>query len=220
MIPAEAPSVLGPEGGGLAGARIVLCLALLGAALGFLPHNFKPASIFLGDCGSLLLGYLCVVIILMLGESGETHLVLAGLIVFAVPIIDTTLAIVRRKLAGTPMSAADDQHLHHQLKRALGGVRRAVATLYGLSFMFAVLGVTLAALVIKTELRVRAIYAITFVLFGVVGAIAVKAARRRQRQLAAAAAAAPAVAISAEERSDELQVSVPAAGRPLHAEKV
>jgi UDP-GlcNAc:undecaprenyl-phosphate GlcNAc-1-phosphate transferase len=160
MIPAEAPSVLGPEGGGLAGARIVLCLALLGAALGFLPHNFKPASIFLGDCGSLLLGYLCVVIILMLGESGETHLVLAGLIVFAVPIIDTTLAIVRRKLAGTPMSAADDQHLHHQLKRALGGVRRAVATLYGLSFMFAVLGVTLAALVIKTELRVRAIYAI------------------------------------------------------------
>jgi hypothetical protein len=83
-----------------------------------------------------------------------------------------------------------------------------------------VLGVSLAALVIKTELRVRAIYAITFVLFGVVGAIAVKAARRRQRQLAAAAAAAPAVAISAEERSDELQVSVPAAGRPLHAEKV
>ena len=107
----------------MAGARIVLCMALLGAVLGFLPHNFKPASIFLGDCGSLLLGYMCVVIILMLGEHGQTHLVFAGLIVFAVPIIDTTLAIIRRKLAGTPMSAGDDQHLHHQLKRAAG--RRA-----------------------------------------------------------------------------------------------
>ena len=55
------------EGATLAGARIVLCMALLGAVLGFLPYNFNPARIFLGDCGSLLLGYLCIVIILMLG---------------------------------------------------------------------------------------------------------------------------------------------------------
>src|SRR5688572_31995167 len=148
------------EVGLLSGARIVLCVALIGAVLGVLPYNFKPATIFLGDSGSLLLGYMCIVIILMLGEHGHTHLVFAGLIVFSVPIIDTTLAIIRRKLAGTPMSAADDQHLHHQLKRALGGVRRAVLTLYGISFLFAVIGVTLAALVIKTNLRVRAIYAI------------------------------------------------------------
>jgi len=87
------------------------------------------------------------------------------------------------------MSAADDQHLHHQLKRAMGGVRRAVFTLYGLSFMFAVLGVSLAALVIKTHLRVRAIYAIAIVIFGFVGVIAVKAARRHQRAAAAAKAA-------------------------------
>ncbi len=182
MIPDAASSTLSSETGVLAGARIVLCLALLGAVLGFLPHNFKPASIFLGDCGSLLLGYMCVVIILMLGENGETHLVFAGLIIFAVPIIDTTLAIIRRKLAGTPMSSADDQHLHHQLKRALGGVRRAVVAMYGLSFVFGLLGVTLAALVILTHLRVRAIYAIALVIFGIVGAVAVKAARRKQRQ--------------------------------------
>ncbi len=71
----------------LSSARIVLCLALLGAVLGFLPHNFKPASIFLGDCGSLLLGYMCVVIILMLGDRGRTYFVFAGLIVFAVPVM-------------------------------------------------------------------------------------------------------------------------------------
>ena len=184
------PSNIDASEGVLDGARVVLCLALLGAVLGFLPHNFKPASIFLGDCGSLLLGYMCVVIILMLGERGDTHLVCAGLIVFAVPIIDTTLAIIRRKLAGTPMSAADDQHLHHQLKRALGGVRRAVLALYALSFLFAVLGVTLAALVIMTEVRVRVIYAIAVVIFGMVGAVAVKAARRHQRAVEAAAKAA------------------------------
>ena len=193
-VPTDA---LDSEAGVLTGARIVLCVGLLGAVLGFLPYNFKPANIFLGDSGSLLLGYLCVVIILMLGEHGHTHLVFAGLIVFAVPIIDTTLAIIRRKLAGTPMSAADDQHLHHQLKRALGGVRRAVFTLYAMTFMFALIGVTLAALVIRTDLRVRAIYAIALVLFSFVGVIAVKAARRAQFHAALAAKSAQAAASAA-----------------------
>jgi UDP-GlcNAc:undecaprenyl-phosphate GlcNAc-1-phosphate transferase len=167
-----------------AGARIVLCVALLGAVLGFLPHNFNPATIFLGDCGSHLLGFTCVVIILMLGEYGQTHLVFAGLIVFSVPIMDTTLAIIRRWLAGTPMSAADDEHLHHQLKRALG-VKRAVFAVYGIGFAFAVVGVTLAALVMLTQLRVRVVYAVALVLFGFIGVIAVKAARRKQLEAAA-----------------------------------
>ncbi len=167
------------EAATFAGARILLCMALLGAVLGFLPHNFNPASIFLGDSGSLLLGYLCVVIILMLGEQGATHLVFAGLIVFSVPIMDTTLAIIRRWLAGTPMSAADDQHIHHQLRHALGGVKRAVFAVYGMGFAFAILGVVLAALVLQTNLRVRVIYAIALVLFGSIGLFAVKAARRQ-----------------------------------------
>ncbi|MHC4140631.1 MAG: MraY family glycosyltransferase [Planctomycetota bacterium] len=167
----------------LAGARIVLCLALLGAVLGFLPHNFNPATIFLGDCGSHLLGYTCVAIILMLGEYGQTHLVFAGLIIFSVPIMDTTLAIIRRWLAGTPMSAADDEHMHHQLKRALG-VTRAVVAVYGIGLAFAVVGVTLAALVMLTQLRVRVVYAFALVLFGFIGVIAVKVARRKQLEAA------------------------------------
>jgi UDP-GlcNAc:undecaprenyl-phosphate GlcNAc-1-phosphate transferase len=181
----------------LDGARIVLCVALLGAVLGFLPHNFNPASIFLGDCGSLLIGFSCVTIILMMGEHGQTHLVFAGLIIFAVPIIDTTLAIIRRWLAGTPMSAGDDQHMHHQLKRSLGGVKRAVMALYGISLLFAVIGVSLAWLVMQTELRVRVIYAIALVLFSFTGVIAVKAARRHQRLAAARTAPSPAASASA-----------------------
>ncbi len=178
MLPGMDPGATAPSA--LAGARIVLCLALLGAVLGFLPHNFNPASIFLGDCGSLLLGYLCVVIIIMFGERGQTHLVFAGLIVFSLPILDTALAILRRWIAGTPMSAADDKHIHHRLKRTLGGVKRAVLALYGISFLFAVVGVTLAALVVRTELQVRVVYAIALVLFGFIGVIAVKSALRQK----------------------------------------
>lgn len=168
----------------LIGSRIVLCLALLGAVLGFLPHNFNPATIFLGDCGSLLLGYMSVVIILMFGEQGQTHLVFAGLIIFSLPIMDTMLAIIRRVMAGTSLSTADNHHLHHQLKRAVGGVGKAVVAMYGISLLFAVLGVSLAALVMFTELRIRVIYAIAFVLFSSIGVIAVKEARRQQIQIA------------------------------------
>lgn len=184
MVPMNGAGEVMAEQGSLAGARVVLCLALLGAVLGFLPHNFNPASIFLGDCGSLLIGYVCVVIILMFGEHGQTHLVFAGLIVFALPIMDTTLAIIRRWLARIPMSSGDDQHIHHQLKRGLGGVKRAVFAMYGISLLFAIIGVSLAALVITSELRVRFIYVIAIVLFGFIGVIAVKAARRKQIMLA------------------------------------
>jgi UDP-GlcNAc:undecaprenyl-phosphate GlcNAc-1-phosphate transferase len=179
------PPTWAVEDESLSGARIVLCLALLGAVLGFLPHNFNPASIFLGDGGSQLLGYVCVVIILMLGEWGQTHLVIAGLIVFAVPIMDTILAIVRRRLAGRPMSSADDQHVHHQLKRGLGGVKPAVFAMYGVSAAFAAVGVALAALVTLTRLRVRVVYAVVLVLFGFIAVIAVKAARKQAEKLPA-----------------------------------
>lgn len=181
VSPADAPA--GTES--LDGARIVLCCALLGAVLAFLPYNFNPATIFLGDCGSHLLGYLSVVIILMLGERGQTHLVFAGLIIFSLPIMDTTLAIIRRRLSGRPIASADSNHLHHQLRRALKNVKLAVLSLYAISFMFMALGVTLAALIMFTTLRVRAIYAIAFVLFSFVGVIAVKVARFEQRRTAA-----------------------------------
>jgi UDP-GlcNAc:undecaprenyl-phosphate GlcNAc-1-phosphate transferase len=155
------------------GQRIVLCMAVLGACLGFLPHNFNPATIFLGDCGSLLLGFCTIVIILTLGDTGKTQLVLAGLIMYAVPIIDTVLAIVRRKLAGRSVSEADDQHLHHLLLRALG-VRGAVLTLYGIAAAFTVLGVALSLS------RARVVYALALIIAAYIGVSAIKIARRQQ----------------------------------------
>lgn len=152
--------------------RIVLCLALLGACMGFLPHNFNPASIFLGDAGSLLMGYMVCVIILTLGDTGQTPLVAAGLIVYAVPIIDTSLAIVRRKLERKSISAADDQHLHHMLKRSLG-VKGAVLMLYAMAGSFAALGVAV------TFFRGRVAYLLAMVLASYIGVTAIKIARRR-----------------------------------------
>lgn len=153
--------------------RIILCMALLGACLGFLPHNFNPATIFLGDCGSLLLGFTTIVIILTLGDTGKTQLVIAGLIIYAVPLIDTTLAIVRRKMAGKAISDADSDHLHHMLKRAVG-VKGAVLTLYAIATGFAVLGVTL------TLTRVRVIYILALILASYIGVTAIKIARKKQ----------------------------------------
>jgi UDP-GlcNAc:undecaprenyl-phosphate GlcNAc-1-phosphate transferase len=151
--------------------RVILALAILGACMGFLPHNFNPASIFLGDSGSLLLGYCMVVLILMLGDTGKTHLVVAGLVIYAIPIIDTTLAIVRRKMSGQKMSDADSNHLHHMLKRSLG-VKGAVFTLYGIGTAFALLGIA------ASFGRARLIYALILVLASFIGVTAIKIARR------------------------------------------
>lgn len=166
------------------GQRIVLCMALLGACLGFLPHNFNPATIFLGDCGSLLLGFATIVVVLTLGDTGKTQFVLAGLIMYAVPIIDTVLAIVRRKLAGRSISEADDQHLHHMLCRALG-VKGAVLTLYAIAGAFTVLGVALSLS------RARLVYALVLIIACYIAVAAIKIARRQQLEESIARARPP-----------------------------
>ncbi|MEQ9096927.1 MAG: MraY family glycosyltransferase [Phycisphaerales bacterium] len=152
--------------------RLVMCLAVLGACMGFLPHNFNPASIFLGDCGSMLLGYCTIVIILTLGDMGQTHLVLAGLMMFAVPIIDSVLAIVRRRMSGKSITDADDQHLHHMLKRALG-VKGAVLALYGITACFTALGLAMSLS------RARVVYALALIVICYVGVTAIKISRRQ-----------------------------------------
>ncbi len=162
------------DDGPMDAARIIMCMALLGACLGFLPHNFNPATIFLGDCGSLLLGFFTIVIVLTLGGSqGQTFMVLAGLIIYAIPIIDTVLAIVRRKLAGKRLSEPDSDHLHHMLKRALG-VKGAVLSLYAIGAGFAVLGILLS------ETKARFIYALALLFVAYITVYAIKIARKAQ----------------------------------------
>ena len=137
--------------------RIVMCLASMGAVLGFLPFNFNPAKIFMGDAGSLLLGYLCITNIFMFSQSNQNptdlnptgpYYVIAAMVVFALPIIDTVVAIIRRKLAGMSISAPDSNHIHHKLLRrfmVMGlekptAIKASVLCMYVLGFVFMVVG--------------------------------------------------------------------------------
>jgi len=183
------------------GQRIVLAMAVLGACLGFLPHNFNPASIFLGDCGSMLLGFITIVIVLSLGDTGKTALVLAGMTMYAIPMIDTVLAIVRRKLAGKRMSDADSDHLHHMLKRSLG-VKGAVLSLYGIGLAFAAIGI------LMTFGRARITYVFAIVFISYIGVTAIKLARKRQRELAEHAASG-ALPVAAAPAATPLSTPVP-----------
>ncbi len=149
--------------------RVVMCLALLGAVLGFLPYNFNPATIFMGDAGSMLLGYLCVSTVLLFGEKGNPALAMAALIVFGLPMIDTALAIVRRKVRGQPIFSPDNQHLHHQLIRSGLSVKQAVGALYLMAVGFAALGVAM----IFINLRYVAIVFIVICAFVIVTAVKV-----------------------------------------------
>jgi len=172
--------------GPLDGARVIVALAALGACLGFLPHNFKPATIFLGDCGSMLLGYLAVVIILTLGDTGRTPLVVAGLIAYAVPIIDTTLAIVRRRMAGRSMSEPDHEHIHHLLKRSVGVVP-AVLILYGLGVIFGAIGIS----VTLGRARIAYTFALIFASFIIVTAVKIARVKVFEEQARAIAEGRP-----------------------------
>ena len=99
--------------------------------------------------------------------------------VFTLPILDTFMAIVRRRLTGKRMSDPDSDHIHHQLKRSLGGVKPAVFTLYAIAALFAALGVLLAWLDVSTELRGRVVYAGALVVFCSIVTYAIKVARTR-----------------------------------------
>ena len=116
--------------GNFAGALLAVVLA--GATLGFLILNFPPASVFLGDSGSLLLGFLVACVGLLSSQKSYTVVaLLIPVIALGLPIMDTTLAILRRWSKALPVSASDRQHIHHKLLEMGLGHRNAVLAMYG-----------------------------------------------------------------------------------------
>ena len=120
--------------------RLVLAIAMLGAAVGFLPLNFNPAKIFMGDAGSMLLGFNCGIMILLFAERGILRWLLGGLMVFALPIADTALAIIRRRLSGRPIFAGDRSHFYDQLADRGMSVKAVVAVSYAIAAFYAAMG--------------------------------------------------------------------------------
>jgi len=113
----------------------------------------------MGDTGSMLLGFTCSVMIIMMGEE-RTKWLLAAMVVFALPILDTALAFARRWVNGRPVFSPDKQHFHHQLMARGFSVKKTVLISYGLALMFAMLGVGMVLI------RTRYAIALYMVIFG------------------------------------------------------
>lgn len=118
----------------------LVALALAGAVTGFLIYNFNPARIFMGDSGSMFIGY--ILAILSLRSQSKAHAVvsiLVPIIAMGVPILDTTLAFMRRMMRHQSIFAADKQHIHHFLLSLGFNQRKTVLILYSISILFTVL---------------------------------------------------------------------------------
>ncbi|MDQ0206791.1 UDP-GlcNAc:undecaprenyl-phosphate GlcNAc-1-phosphate transferase [Alkalicoccobacillus murimartini] len=121
---------------------IVLSLSLLGSTSGFLLYNFYPAKIFMGDTGSMFLGYAMAVISMMgLFKSVTMFSLIVPLLILAVPFIDTTFAVIRRTLNQQSIGTADKGHLHHCLLAMGYGHRKTVLIIYGISMLFGAVAV-------------------------------------------------------------------------------
>lgn len=116
----------------------VLLIILCGAILGFLPYNFNPASIFMGDTGSQMLGFLLAAISIKGAVKSAAALsIVVPIIALGIPIYDTLFAMIRRKINGKPITQADRGHLHHRLLDMGLSQKQAVLIIYAIS---AVLG--------------------------------------------------------------------------------
>ena len=122
----------------------VVTIALAGAIVGFLRYNFNPATIFLGDCGSLVIGFVLSAVSLASSEKASTAVAVAIPVVsFGLPILDTCIAVVRRFLNGKPLFGADDEHIHHKLLQRGLSHKQAVVVLYAVSAFFALISLPL-----------------------------------------------------------------------------
>ncbi len=128
---------------------VLAMAALAGAALGFLRFNFNPAQIFMGDTGSLFLGIMFASWSLLgyLKTTATVALTVPILLVMAVPLLDTSFAILRRGLARQPIFKPDKGHLHHRLLSTGMSQRQAVVTIYAINTAFGLAGLALACVI-------------------------------------------------------------------------
>jgi len=122
----------------------IMTIALAGAILGFLRFNFNPATIFLGDSGSLFIGFILSALALAGAQKAPTIVAVAIPVVsFGLPILETALSVARRLISGRPVFTADREHIHHKLLQHGMTHRQVVILLYGVSAGFAMLSLFL-----------------------------------------------------------------------------
>lgn len=127
--------------GKFSGLDVLLSFVMLGATLGYLRHNFHPAKIFMGDGGSMFLGYI-IAIIALIGYKNVTFTsFIVPIILLAIPIFDTLLAILRRIIKRESILRPDKRHLHFQLYKYNKSVAKTVITIYIIDLLFAAVSI-------------------------------------------------------------------------------
>ena len=125
----------------IGGLDIILSLIMLGATLGFLLYNFPPARIFMGDTGSLFLGYMISIIALLGFKMTTITSLIVPLCILAIPIFDTVFAILRRLLKHQNIGVADKEHFHHQLLKMKYSPTTSILIIYFINILFAAVSI-------------------------------------------------------------------------------
>lgn len=144
--------------------RIIVCLGLVGGVLGFLPFNRHPAKIFMGDAGSMLLGFVVAALMMLFAEQVPRWW-MASIVIFGLPILDTATALVRRWLNKKPLFVSDRGHIYDQLMDRGIPLKKTVAISYGLAGLYAFIGLAISQ--IRTRYAVIA-YVAVFLISAVV----------------------------------------------------
>ena len=149
----------------------LIAVILAGVCLGFLPYNFNPASIFMGDTGALFLGFvLAYISIEGVMKSAAIITILLPVIILGVPVFDTTFAMLRRFFSGRNIMSADKGHLHHRLLKKGMTQRETVTALYIISVVFGVLANLASKFSSKTGLILSVLIILVVVLMaGMIG---------------------------------------------------
>ncbi len=151
--------------------EVFLLSSFVGSLLGFLVFNFNPASIFMGDCGSLFIGFFLACSVLLSQSAGRSRsvasVVAVPVLTLLVPIFDTTFVTIQRKLSGRSISQGGRDHTSHRLV-ALGlSERKAVFLLYGLAIVAGTLAVLVRELTFFQSLALIALFGILLVFLGI-----------------------------------------------------
>ncbi|MDD2181424.1 MAG: MraY family glycosyltransferase [Bacilli bacterium] len=143
------------------GLDFILTFTMLGSTLGFLVHNFYPAGIFMGDSGSMFLGFIISVIALLGFKNVTMTSLIIPLLILAIPILDVIFAILRRYIKGQKFSTPDKFHIHHQLLNRNLSQRAVVLIIYVISMLFSIASIIY---ILKTRVVGYIIYGILVVI--------------------------------------------------------
>lgn len=144
--------------------KIIICLALVGGVAGFLPFNKHPAKIFMGDAGSMLLGFVIAALMMLFAEKIPRWW-FASIIVFGLPILDTAVALIRRLLNHRPLFVSDRGHIYDQMIDRGIPLSKTVAICYLLAAGYALIGLTMSQFGTKYAVVV---YALVFIISALV----------------------------------------------------